>query len=388
MKKHLFIPFIILFVGTLKSQEDTINNHVRFHAEIGSGIMTYLGALNNQKVIFNANNNFAYRGGLRVDYKRIGTFLYYNTGKYCENQNIVANNVNFLSKYSGGGIDVRFYSVKQKQYDVFVSTGVNYISAKFYTDIFDANGKPYYYWNDGTIRNQSQNYQNTFTSAQTRRDYTYETALGKKSFLFIPVGVGIELRLAERFKLGFLSQYYISFSNNINSVKSSSKKETLLYNSVSLSYVFIKIKTKEKEDDRYAGVDFNALMEEDTDGDGVKDKADNCMGTAKGIKVDKHGCPLDADDDGIIDVKDKEVHSKHNNYNDLNGYELTPSNLKDIKTQDMEDEALFSKMTEEEQQAEIERRQKENDAKTDKQYENTHPPATVDLDKDKNTPKH
>ncbi|HEX7414565.1 MAG TPA: hypothetical protein VF411_11025 [Bacteroidia bacterium] len=308
MKRLLFILFVILSVGTLKSQKDTIDNHVRFRVEIGTGITTYLGALNNQKVIFNANNNFAYRGGLRVDYKRLGAFLYYNTGKYSENQNIVANNANFLSKYSGGGIDVRFYPVKQKQYDVFVSAGVNYMSAKFYTDILDANGKSYYYWTDGTIRNQTQTYQNTFTSTQTRRDYTYETVLGEKSFLFIPIGAGIELRLAERFKLGFLSQYYISFSNNINTVKVSSKKETLLYNSVSLSYVFIKIKTKEKDDERYKGVDFNALMEEDTDGDGVKDKDDKCMGTAKGIKVDKHGCPLDADGDGIIDSKDKEIH--------------------------------------------------------------------------------
>ncbi|HEX7414566.1 MAG TPA: hypothetical protein VF411_11030 [Bacteroidia bacterium] len=54
----------------------------------------------------------------------------------------------------------------------------------------------------------------------------------------------------------------------------------------------------------------------------------------------------------------------------------------------MEDEALFSKMTEEEEQAEIERRQKESDEKIDKQYKNVHPPATVDIDKDKNTPKH
>ena len=383
--KKIILNLILSFVlfQSITAQKDTIDNHIKLRLEAGAAIMTYLGSLNNQQVIFSANNNFSYRGGIRIDYKRIGGFIYYNTGKYSENKNIVANNANFLSKYNGGGIDIRIYPIKKRYYDVFFSAGFNYMQSSFYTDTLDAKGKPYYYWTDGTIRNQIQSYQNTFTSTQTKRDYTYESALGKKSFMFIPIGAGIELRLAERFKLGFVSQYYMSFSNNINAVKPSSKKEVLLYNSVSLSYVFIKIKTSDNSDATYKNVDFDAIVNIDSDGDGVLDMDDNCQGTGKGIKVDKHGCPLDSDGDGIIDVKDKEPKSKHSNYVDANGIEMTAPNIKDIKAQEQEDEALFSKMSEEEQDAEIEKRKKAYYNKLAKQYLTDYPPVIVDLDKDK-----
>ena len=43
----------------------------------------------------------------------------------------------------------------------------------------------------------------------------------------------------------------------------------------------------------------------DTDGDGVKDKADKCPGTPAGVKVDAVGCPLDRDGDTVADYLDK-----------------------------------------------------------------------------------
>jgi len=43
----------------------------------------------------------------------------------------------------------------------------------------------------------------------------------------------------------------------------------------------------------------------DTDGDGVPDYLDKCPGTPAGVKADKDGCPLDADGDGVPDYLDK-----------------------------------------------------------------------------------
>jgi OOP family OmpA-OmpF porin len=43
----------------------------------------------------------------------------------------------------------------------------------------------------------------------------------------------------------------------------------------------------------------------DSDGDGVADYLDKCPGTPKGVKVDKVGCPLDSDGDGVADYLDK-----------------------------------------------------------------------------------
>jgi len=43
----------------------------------------------------------------------------------------------------------------------------------------------------------------------------------------------------------------------------------------------------------------------DTDGDGVYDEMDKCPDTPKGVAVDKAGCPLDSDGDGVYDYLDK-----------------------------------------------------------------------------------
>jgi outer membrane protein OmpA-like peptidoglycan-associated protein len=46
------------------------------------------------------------------------------------------------------------------------------------------------------------------------------------------------------------------------------------------------------------------LGSKDTDGDGVKDKRDECPNTPAGVAVDEKGCCLDRDGDGIPDYKD------------------------------------------------------------------------------------
>lgn len=43
----------------------------------------------------------------------------------------------------------------------------------------------------------------------------------------------------------------------------------------------------------------------DSDGDGVKDKKDECPDTPPGVQVDEKGCPLDRDGDGVPDYKDE-----------------------------------------------------------------------------------
>lgn len=47
-----------------------------------------------------------------------------------------------------------------------------------------------------------------------------------------------------------------------------------------------------------------ALGKNDADGDGVKDKKDECPDTPAGVVVDEKGCPLDRDGDGVPDYKD------------------------------------------------------------------------------------
>jgi OOP family OmpA-OmpF porin len=46
------------------------------------------------------------------------------------------------------------------------------------------------------------------------------------------------------------------------------------------------------------------LGKRDADGDGVKDREDECPGTPAGVRVDIRGCPVDSDRDGIPDHMD------------------------------------------------------------------------------------
>ena len=45
----------------------------------------------------------------------------------------------------------------------------------------------------------------------------------------------------------------------------------------------------------------------DADADGVPDQLDKCPGTAAGVAVDAHGCPMDTDGDGVPDYMDKQL---------------------------------------------------------------------------------
>lgn len=51
-----------------------------------------------------------------------------------------------------------------------------------------------------------------------------------------------------------------------------------------------------------------ALLQKDSDGDGVPDNMDICPGTPKGTQADKFGCPgapVDSDGDGVVDAQDR-----------------------------------------------------------------------------------
>jgi len=69
----------------------------------------------------------------------------------------------------------------------------------------------------------------------------------------------------------------------------------------------------QQDDDIYSDDSFQyshprrkvAIVEKDSDSDGVLDSQDRCAQTPFGVVVNENGCPIDSDDDGIFDYQDR-----------------------------------------------------------------------------------
>tara|TARA_B100001142_G_scaffold330040_1_gene395805 strand:- start:1881 stop:3875 length:1995 start_codon:yes stop_codon:yes gene_type:complete len=84
------------------------------------------------------------------------------------------------------------------------------------------------------------------------------------------------------------------------------------------------------DDSYYADVDFSKLELEDEDGDLVRDMDDYCPKTPAGVQVDKNGCPLDDDKDGIANYLDKQKDTPVGSVVDENGVRLTIDKYKSM----------------------------------------------------------
>ena len=195
-----------------------------------------------------------------------------------------------------------------------------------YADLRAADGEKYYYWTDGTIRNEAQTPANIATAKMLLRDYVYETkldSLNKYSHytLIVPLTAGFNFKLSDHLAANLNATYFLTFTNNIDNV-GKGKNDSYLYSSFNLVYTFGN-RDKTETTKQYEQVDFNSIDDGDSDGDGVKDTKDKCPGTPKGVKVDSNGCPVDSDGDGIPDYLDKEPNSKKGAMVDANGVTLT-----------------------------------------------------------------
>lgn len=251
-------------------------------------------------------------------------------GKLSANE-IIGKRYNFESKIVQGDVlavfhfDNGFILPKSNQTAPYFMAGFSYMNFNSYGDLKDNNGKNYNYWKDGSIRDLPEADSNRFVSKIIKRDYTYETQLKDsttnypRSTFSIPLIAGVAIKLNERIALCLQGSYYLTMSDYIDNVKSGGS-DNYFYASAMLRYSLSG--HHKDEDPLYKDVDYLALDNADTDGDKVKDGKDLCPGTPKGVKVDEVGCPLDTDNDGVPDYRDKEKNSKTINV-DENGITLT-----------------------------------------------------------------
>lgn len=252
-------------------------------------------------------------------------------GKLGGNERLGHRNENFSSEIRAGGLNFLydFGNFIPSHYKVrpFVSLGAFGFEFLSKTDLKDRNGNTYHYWSDGSIKDRPEGSPEAQLAVELQRDYIYETDIrelnrdgfGKypeRAFAF-PVGAGVIMKVTDRVDLKLNFQYFLSTTDYIDGITNQSvgnrigtkRNDNWTYASFSLQYDLIAKKRPQtsKHLDTLTKDFWFAFDQNDEDEDGVMDRQDECLGTAKGAPVDARGCPLDDDGDGIPNYRDDEL---------------------------------------------------------------------------------
>ncbi len=261
--------------------------------------------------------------------------LYTIFGKVNINESTNPRHLNMQSTIRSGGVAFsynfnNFFKTKQNV-KPYISAGFEAFEYLSKTDLYDAQGRRYFYWSDGTIRDIDQNSADAGSSILLQRDYIYETdlrelngeGLGRfpERAFAIPIGAGVEFEMTDRFKARLGMSYHFTLTDKVDHItsagegarKGDTKNDRFLFTSFTLNYDLNPMGLKkpkmyeelfDENGELLAGV-------EDTDGDRIPDVMDKCPGTPPNVPVDEFGCPLDSDGDGFPDYRDLEPNSPH-----------------------------------------------------------------------------
>ncbi len=143
--------------------------------------------------------------------------------------------------------------------------------------------------------------------------------------IMIPFGVGLRMDITERLEFDIA----INFGMGMADIDMTEADNADGYTSLNFSIHYDLFTASENDNDTYFDdsyyndVDFAKLESEDEDSDLVLDTEDYCPQTPVGVKVDKNGCPLDDDKDGIPNYLDRQKDTPEGSIVDENGVRLT-----------------------------------------------------------------
>ena len=324
---------------------------------VGMGTIKFFGDV---KDVYNSNPIMG-NGALNLSVSRdINDFLgvHFNVvyGKLTGNERTETRNLNFETDMLNGGLmlSYNFYHLLKKPDQIItyreqrtlipmISVGVSAFNFSSKGDLYDKNGYEYNYWSDGTIRNLKESPENELKSIVLTRDYEYETdlresdldGLGKytKVAFAIPIDLSLEYNIHKRAIIKIGSTFYWVFNNNVDNISDAGtgqRKGSKGGDSYLHTYVSIKFDLFSDEKDLYDDATYfvsadiiSALKAEDEDSDGVVDTWDRCLETPEGVKVDDYGCPLDDDNDGFPNYRDKELLTEKDSITNMQGVKLT-----------------------------------------------------------------
>jgi hypothetical protein len=302
---------------------------------LGTGMFTFYGDIgSNHKGYHPTVSRIGY--DLRLinpinDYLDISFYVLF--GQVSVSERTATRNLNFNSHITTGGWTLN-YNFKQllkpeRNMDPYISFGIESMEFLSKSDMYDANGVFYNYWSDGTIRNMVEGSVGSENATEIYRDYVYESDIreldldgfGKYSerTFAIPVEVGANFHITDRIKFRVGTSMHFAFSDLVDGVtvesvgdrQGNKSNDKFLYSHFALSFDFNSGKIDSVEVDKLPIFDdMEKLDSIDSDGDLIVDFVDLCAKTPEGILVDKFGCPLDKDLDGVPDYLDEEKETK------------------------------------------------------------------------------
>ncbi len=359
MKALLSLIFLTTFALGIYAQEATDENTPKPYGPtigIGVGTIGFYGDLNDK----NYGSPFTSNGAFNLyliqpvtDFLNV-KFNFMQARVRVEERSL-ERNLNFETTITSGSVLAEYnfsnFLPEVRKITPFITTGFEIIEFNPKSDLLNAEGEPYNYWTDGTIRNIPENSSSSDQSVIIYRDYSYETDIrqsgnnSSKTYseraFSIPVGLGVDMHLNDQFNFRFESIFHFTFtdyldgitpntsSDVVGSKPANSRNDYYYYNGVSLTYNFERVKPAdalnyEKTREQSEQIDFLAYGNtEDFDSDGVIDLVDACPNTPKDIEVDTLGCPIDTDGDGIADYLDEEINSEYPEFANDKGVSLT-----------------------------------------------------------------
>ncbi len=319
MKLYAFLFLVITSVEAFTQNKDIGYDEQYAWALKGEcGMLTYYGSVNNRSVPFSTDNSPSYQVSMIRKFKAVSINSHYVSMNYGQNSNYYLQANNFKAHGNSVGLGLSYSPVNLKMVSVESGFGLDWMYYNLSQDLSDASGNPYYYWSDGSIRNQPQSYAAIFTSTKVERDFKYATNIGNFGMLLGNISVGLNLHLSDRISANFGSALYVPLVQKVANTPEL-KSTFLFYNKVGLCFHFNATKAKLTDSN------FGVMEKADSDGDGIRDFDDQCPDTPRGQKVDRHGCLIDTDNDGIPDIYDKEPMTKKGLLIDKEGIGHEPS---------------------------------------------------------------
>jgi hypothetical protein len=175
-----------------------------------------------------------------------------------------------------------------------------------------ADGTPVYRWSNGRTYDRPEDAPlAVFEAQEVTPDYNFESRTPATTHWSVPVEGGFHLFLGRRIYASGRCGVWVG--NEVRLDPRPGKSDWLMYGALGVGLRL----GKAHRQPRISYPAAYLALGTDADRDGVHDFDDRCPGTPTSAPVDRRGCPVDSDGDGLPDYRDAEPYSIHKQVNAL-----------------------------------------------------------------------